>query len=73
MRTFVKKIRNEKGLGINKLCIMAGVGTASIVGLEKEDKDFDPQVGTLIKIADALNVELIELVNFDAYRNVVKK
>lgn len=71
-KTYVLEKRKEKGIGIVKLARLAGVGTATIMGLE-ENSNHDPQVGTLLKIAKVLDVKFIDLINFEAYEEARKE
>jgi transcriptional regulator with XRE-family HTH domain len=66
-KTYVREMRAKKGIGINRLSMLSGVGNGTIMGLEKNELH-DPQVGTLMRIAKVLGVEFTDLINFDAYK-----
>lgn len=53
----IKKIREEKGLGVNELSRASGVNASYISALERGEKE-NPTINTLNKIADALEVPL---------------
>ena len=58
----IKKIRKQKKLSQDKLSKLADLSLNTIVNIERE-KNTNPTVETLKKIANALNVTLDELVN----------
>ena len=72
MKTYVREKRKIKGIGIGKLAKLAGVGNATIMSLE-DNPNHDPQVGTLLKIAKVLDVNFIDLINFEAYEEAGKE
>lgn len=53
----IKKIREEKRLGVNELSRVSGVNASYISALERGEKE-NPTINTLNKIADALEVPL---------------
>jgi len=58
----IKEIRKQKKLSQDKLSKLADLSLNTIVNIERE-KNTNPTVETLKKIANALNVTLDELVN----------
>lgn len=57
----IKKLRKKKELSQDKLTKMADITLTTLVKLESGAND-NPTIKTLIKIADALEVSLDELV-----------
>ncbi len=55
----LKCIREQQGLSLRTLAVMAGVHYTSLVRLEAGR--YDPRVSTLRKIAEALGVEVQDL------------
>lgn len=53
----IKKLREEKGLGVNELSRLSGVNASYISALERGEKE-NPTINTLEKIAIALEVPL---------------
>jgi transcriptional regulator with XRE-family HTH domain len=59
----IKKLRVDKGLTLNELATQAGIGIASLARLEAGGKAY---ASTLGKIARALEVDVTELMEFEA-------
>jgi transcriptional regulator with XRE-family HTH domain len=59
----IKKLRSEKGLTLKELSEKADIGIASIARLEAGGKAYSSTLG---KIARALEVDLAELMEFEA-------
>jgi transcriptional regulator with XRE-family HTH domain len=59
----IKKLRIDKGLTLNDLANLAGIGIASLARLEAGGKAY---ASTLGKIAKALGVDVAELLEFEA-------
>lgn len=53
----IKRIREEKGFGVNELSRLSGVNASYISALERGEKE-NPTIVTLTKLADALGVPL---------------
>lgn len=60
MHTQLKKWREKRGLTVRKLGELSGVHYVSIVRMESGK--LDPQLSTLLKLCDALDVTLNQLV-----------
>lgn len=60
----IKKIRMDKGLGVNELSRLSGVNASYISALERDEKK-NPSVNILEKLAAALNVTIDELMKTD--------
>lgn len=60
MHTQLKKWREKKGLSVRKLGELAGVHYVSIVRMESGK--LDPQLSTLLKLCEALDITLNQLV-----------
>ena len=58
-RTKLKSIREQRGFALRTLAVMAGVHYTSLVRLE--GGRYDPRLSTLRKIAEALEVNVCEL------------
>ncbi|MDF2883825.1 MAG: transcriptional regulator, MerR family [Clostridiaceae bacterium] len=56
----IKRIRENKGLGVNELSRLSGVNASYISALERGEKE-NPTVNTLEKLADALGVTIHEV------------
>ena len=56
----IKKLRKKKGLSQDKLAKLADVTLTTLVKLESGAND-NPTIKTLIRVGDALNVGLDEL------------
>jgi len=57
----LREWRNERGLSLRKLGAMAGVSFVTLARIEAGK--FDPRLSTLVKLCQALNVKIGELVN----------
>jgi transcriptional regulator with XRE-family HTH domain len=60
MHTRLKEWREKRGLTVRKLGELAGVHYVSIVRMESGK--LDPQLSTLLKLCEALNISLTQLV-----------
>lgn len=60
MHTQLKKWREKKGLSVRKLGELAGVHYVSIVRMESGK--LDPQLSTLLKLCEALDITLNQLI-----------
>ena len=58
----IKKIRNKKGWSQGKLARESGISYQTLIKIE-QNRVKNPKLQTLIKIANALEVTLDELVN----------
>ncbi|QAA31094.1 transcriptional regulator [Clostridium manihotivorum] len=56
----IRTIREAKGLGINELSRLSGVNASYISALERDEKK-NPSVNTLEKLADALRVNIDDI------------
>jgi len=61
MLTEIKKFRQIKGWTQQELGVKSDLNTATINRLEN-DPDADPQISTLRRVADALGVEVVDIV-----------
>ncbi|MCR1933563.1 helix-turn-helix domain-containing protein [Clostridium tepidum] len=61
----IKKIREQKGLGVNELSRISGVNASYISALERGEKQ-NPTITTLKKLADALEVTIDELMKSES-------
>ena len=57
----LKEIRIERGLSQNKLALLSGLSRQAIAFIEQGKKS--PTLGTLQKLADALNVSVSMLIS----------
>ena len=65
----IKKIRKEKGITQKELGKMLGV-SQSAIGQFENDKS-NPKIETIVKIANALDVNVSCLINTDEYNNLI--
>lgn len=65
----LRKVREEKGFGVNQLSRMSGVNASYISALERGEKK-NPGVAILKKLCDAMEVSLEYLMNYDTYSKV---
>ncbi|OSB16726.1 transcriptional regulator [Clostridium sporogenes] len=56
----IKRIRENKGLGVNELSRLSGVNASYISAMERGEKE-NPTITTLKKLADTLEVTVDEL------------
>jgi transcriptional regulator with XRE-family HTH domain len=61
----IKAIREAKGLGVNELSRLSGVNASYISALERDEKK-NPSVNTLEKLADALKVNINDIMKINA-------
>lgn len=61
MRIRVRELRMQKGISIRELSKLAGISKGSVENMESESPN--PHLGTLCKVAEALNVKLLELID----------
>jgi len=59
----IKKLRSERGMTLDQFAAKTGVGIATIARLENGGKAY---ASTLGKIAGALEIDLTELMEFEA-------
>lgn len=60
----IKKLREEKGLGVNELSRMSDVNASYISALERGEKE-NPTISTLEKLANALGVNIGDIMKVD--------
>lgn len=67
----IKRIRKERGLTQKELGKISGINEAQIRRYELGGKNSNPKVETIKKIADALNVKIIDLIEipFEPFSN----
>jgi len=63
MKLYLKEIRNQKKMSIRVLAKKADIGRASIERIERGNTD--PRIGTLCKLAKALDVPVTALFSCD--------
>jgi ribosome-binding protein aMBF1 (putative translation factor) len=63
------EVRKKKGLSQNALAVKAKINQSLLSGLEKEP--WNPTIGTLLRIADGLEIDLGEIIT-RAHQAVVK-
>lgn len=61
MRIYLRKVRKEKGLSINRLAKLSGVSKGAISKIE--NNEMIPGLLTVVKLCLALNIEISELVD----------
>lgn len=61
----IRKIREEKGYGINELSRISGVNASYISALERDEKK-NPSVEILTKLANSLEVNINEIMKADS-------
>lgn len=61
----IRKLRKERRLTQKQLGELCGINEAQIRRYELGGKNSKPKIATLEKIADALDVSIYELMNFD--------
>lgn len=61
----IKRIRKQKGLTQKKLSELCGINEAQIRRYELGKKNANPKIETIKKIADALNVDMDEIIKSD--------
>lgn len=61
MRIRVRELRMQKGISIRELSKLAGISKGSVENMESESPN--PHLRTLCKVAEALNVKLLELID----------
>lgn len=64
----IRKIREEKGYGINELSRISGVNASYISALERDEKK-NPSVEILTKLANSLEVNINEIIKVDSTTN----
>lgn len=64
----IKKIREIKGLGLNELSRLSGVNASYISALERDEKK-NPSVAILEKLANALEVNIDEIMKTETVTN----
>lgn len=64
----IKKIRELKGLGLNELSRISGVNASYISALERDEKK-NPSVAILEKLANALEVNIDEIMKTETITN----
>lgn len=62
-------IINERNLTINRVATLSGMGQSSVNAIFR---GASPKIGTLRKIANGLDMPLIELLDFPPYNEVEK-
>lgn len=55
----LKEIRQEKGIGLQKLAKMTGISRSHLNYIEKNEKE--PSLSMAVRIAQALNIKIEEL------------
>lgn len=58
----IKSLRNTKGYSLEKVARLAGLSLNTIVKIENGTNK-NPTIDTLIKIAEALNINVNDLIN----------
>ncbi len=58
---FLKEIREQKNLTQEKLAEISNIDYKHIQNLESFKKTNDPKLSTLLKLSEALNINIIEL------------
>lgn len=61
MRIYLREIRKEKGLSINRLANLSGVSKGAISKIE--NNEMIPGLMTVVKLCLSLNIEVNELVD----------
>ncbi|AVE82314.1 helix-turn-helix domain-containing protein [Lactiplantibacillus plantarum] len=64
-------IINERNLTINRVATLSGMGQSSVNAIFR-GASASPKIGTLRKIANGLDMPLIELLDFPPYNEVEK-
>lgn len=67
MNQLLKQAREKQGLGIVKLSKLSGISASVIHAIESKE-GYDPQIGTLVTLADALNVAVVDLLDTELIR-----
>lgn len=63
MKIYIEEIRNKKGISLSELSRRCGVSKSTLLYIEMGATD--PRIGTLCKIAKALNVPVVYLFSCD--------
>jgi len=64
--TYLKKIREAKGMTVNQLAMYSGISAAQLSRMENGKRGV-PKPATLRKLADALKIEYTELMKMAGY------
>lgn len=75
MKVNIWKIRNERGLSLDDLELLTGINRNRINRIEQENPKYFPNILELEKIAEALDLKIIDLFDSDykMYYNYVGK
>lgn len=75
MKVNIWKIRNERGLSLDDLELLTGINRNRINRIEQENPKYFPNILELEKIAEALDLKIIDLFDSDynKYYNYVGK
>lgn len=65
----LRKVREEKGFGVNQLSRMSGVNASYISALERGEKK-NPGVAILKKLCDAMDISLEYLMDYEVLKHV---
>lgn len=60
--TYLRKLRNERGIGVNQLAIISGVSNAQISRIEKGSRNV-PKPETIKKLSKALKIPYEEMMS----------
>jgi len=65
MKVNIWKIRNERGLSLDDLELLTGINRNRINRIEQESPKYYPNILELEKIAEALDLKIIDLFDSD--------
>ena len=65
MKVNIWKIRNERGLSLDDLELLTGINPNRINRIEQENPKYFPNILELEKIAEALDLKIIDLFDSD--------
>lgn len=65
MKVNIWKIRNERGLSLDDLELLTGINRNRINRIEQENPKYLPNILELEKIAEALDLKIIDLFDSD--------
>lgn len=65
MKVNIWKIRNERGLSLDDLELLTGINRNRINRIEQENPKYFPNILELEKIAEALDLKIIDLFDSD--------
>ena len=69
----VQKILEEKEISINRLAKMSNLSRHTVASMLSYSNRYNPRLSTMCKVADALNVSLIDILSRDSVKGVTKK